>query len=785
MAIKNWKKMVALLAAVSVTAGVPGVSYYASATSVDDAAAGDAGAGDAGTEAEGEGEKEEEKQEVMDNGEVVMKNAVGKKDKSEWITMKDYEVVAESDTYKMYLYEPTLSIMLENKETGKILESTLSDEKDDGLSNVAWNSYMKSGIVVNAIADARSRNTYQLDLVNSEHTLDVTKTDNGFSAKVYFKEYQLGLTMNVSLENDELVVCIPDDSFVEDKEGAYISTVIPYPLMGYSFLDEKEGYMLIPDGNGALINLDNKEGRYVTGFSQMVYGSDVGFDDSVVKEYLWDMLDMVKESNKVLAPIFGMVHTDDQLGYLAVIEQGDKRARIEAQPNGAMVNYNRCYASFLLRDVFVQPLNNSNSGTMIKAEDDRTHSDLQVRYLLLSGEDANYSAMATRYRNYLLDNNMLTIKDNSYNTRVDFLGTEREDFLLSTRAVTMTTTENIEEMFAELKENGVSSLLSIYKGWQKGGLYDLPITKYKADSHIGGTSKLTDLIKESAEDNYNIYLYGDALRLNPSTNGLNFNMAKKVNKRTYEEEIWAEVYNTFYYLVPEKSGDAIKDLADSYLDKGVANMAVAGISNNVFSYSFKNSFYSRPDTAKRYSEMLDSIDKDTNLVLEQPVAYLWKNADAFLDMPLGSSDYMYIDEEIPFLSMVLKGIMPMYSDYVNFEANKQEFILQMVESGVYPSFYLTYENSADLINTNSSDLYSTEYSTYKDAVAQYDKELRGVNEAVKDAFITKHEKLGSGVVVVTYSNGVRIYVNYTNKAKTVDGVTVEAMSYSYKVGEAE
>ena len=349
----------------------------------------------------------------------------------------------------------------------------------------------------------------------------------------------------------------------------------------------------------------------------------------------------------------------------------------------------------------------------------------------------------------------------------------------------MTTTENIEEMFAELKENGVSSLLSIYKGWQKGGLYDLPITKYKADSHIGGTSKLTDLIKKSAENDYNIYLYGDALRLNPSTNGLNFNMAKKVNKRTYEEEIWAEVYDTFYYLVPEKSGDAVKDLADSYLDKGVANMAVAGISNNIFSYSFKNSFYSRPDTAKKYSEMLDAIDKDTNLVLEQPVAYLWKNADAFLDMPLGSSDYMYVDEEVPFLSMVLKGVIPMYSDYVNFEANKQQFILQMVESGVYPSFYLTYENSADLINTNSSDLYSTEYSTYKDAVAEYDKELRGINEAVKDAFITKHEKLGSGVVVVTYTNGVKIYVNYTNKAKTVDGVTVEAMSYSYKVGEAE
>lgn len=775
MAIKNLKKAIALVAAVSVlTAGIPGVTYYAKATSVDDTAEnseGDAATDDAAAPAA-------DGQEVLDDGEVVMKNAVGKKDKSEWITIDDYKVIAESDSYKMYLYEPTLSIMLENKDTGKFIESTLSDEKDDGLSNSSWNAFMKSGIVLTAIVGIK--NAYQVDLINSAHTSDITLTDNGFSAKLYFNEYQFGLTMNVSLEDDELVVNIPDDSIIEEKEGTYISTIKPYPMLSYSFLDEKPGYMLVPDGNGALIYLDNKEGRYSTGFSQMIYGADTGFDDATPKSYLWDKIDMVREANEVLAPIFGMVHTEEQTGFFAIVEKGEKRAKITAQPNGVMVNYNRCMAEFMLRDVYVQPLNNSNSGTVTKAEDDRTHSDLQVRYMLLSGDDANYSAMATKYREYLLENNLISVKDNSYNTRVDFLGTDREDFLLGTRAVTMTTTENIEEMYQELQENGVSSLLTIYKGWQKGGLYNLPVSSYKADRHIGGTSKLTDLIQESAEKNYNIYLYNDALRLNPDTNGLNFNMAKKINKRTYEEEVWAEVYNTFYYLVPNKSAESLESLVDSYVDKGVSNLAVSGISNALFSYSFKSNYYSRNTTADYYSKALDVVDKEANLVLEMPAAYLWKNTDAFLDMPLGSSDYMYVDEEIPFLSMVLKGVIPMYSDYVNFEANKQEFLLQMVESGVYPSFYLTYENSADLIYTNSADLYSTEYSTYKDTIAEYDKQLREVNEVVKDAFITKHEKLENGVTAVTYSNGVKVYINYTNAAQTVDDTTVEAMAYCYK-----
>ncbi|MCI8379799.1 MAG: hypothetical protein HFH72_15045 [Lachnospiraceae bacterium] len=780
---KNWKKVIALLAAVSVvTAGIPGIVQYATATGTEEEVS-DNGTASEGEGAEGEEKEEEEPQEVSENGEVVMKNAVEKKPESEWITMKDYEVIAESDTYKMYFYEPTLSIMLENKETGKILESTLSDEKDDWNSNQSWNSYMKSGIVLTAIKG--NKNGFQLDLVSSPHTLDVTKNDKGFSAKIFFSEYKVGLTMEVSLEGDNLVVNIPDDSIVEEQEGSYISTISPYPFMGYSFLDEKKGYMLIPDGNGALINLDNKEGRYTTGFNQMIYGQDAGFEEKDAKALLWKEVDMVRDANEVIAPIFGMAHTEEQIGYLAVVEKGEKRASIEAQPNGATVNYNRCFANFKIRDVFVQPLNNSNSGTVPSTESDHSHSDLQVRYMLLSGENVSYSAMAETYRNYLLDNKLISIKDNSYNTRVDFLGTEREKFLLGTKAVTMTTTENVEELYKEMQDDGVSSLLTLYKGWQKGGLYNLPVTKYKADSHIGGTSKLTKLIQDSEEKNYHIYLFNDALRLNPGTDSLNFNMVKQVNKRTLEEYWYAEVYRTFYYLTPKKAAEAIEGFADSYTNHDVSNLALSGVSNTLFTYSFKNKFYSRNDVAKDYSDALDKIDENVNLILEEPAAYLWKNTDAFLDMPLGSSDYMYVDEEIPFLSMVLKGVIPMYSDYVNFEANKNEFFLQMVEAGVYPSFYLTYEKSSDLIYTNSSDLYSTEFSTYRDVISEYDKALREVNDAVKDAFITKHEKTESGVTVVTYSNGVKIYVNYTGTAQTVDGVTVEGMSYSYKVGEAE
>ena len=690
----------------------------------------------------------------------------------------EYEKVTESDAYEMYLYQPTMSIILKNKGTGAILRSTLSAEDDDGLNNNTWNAYMQSGIVLSAIKG--TNDTYQVDLVSCKNTITYSDITNGFAAKIYFEEYDFGFTVNVSLDGEALVVEIPESSIEENGADTYIGTISVFPFLGYTYLDSQDGYIFIPDGNGALIYLDDKDGRYSSGFSQMVYGADIGFTDSTTVNLLWGEYKTVNDTQKVMAPVFGMIHSEDQLGYLAIIEEGQERASIEAHPNGVMVNYNRCFAKFLIRRIYVQPLNNSNSGTMTKVEDDRIHHDIKVRYMLVSGDAANYSGMAVAYRNYLLDNGMVTVKDTSYNTRVDLLGNEREDFLIFKKAVTMTTTEQAAEIYDVLAQGGVDNILSVYKGWQKGGLYDIPITKYKADSSIGGTSALTDLINESAQKGVDIYLYNDGLYTNPDENNTTFNIVKKINKRRLEVDTYGYVYEIFNYLLPTRSDVVLDKFVADYTDEGVSNLALAGVTNNLYSYSYSNIFYTRFDCKNTYESTVGEIAGNTNLVLESPFDYLWKHTGAFLDMPLGSSDYMYEDEEVPFFSIALKGIIPMYSDYVNFEANKTEFMLQMIEAGVYPSFYLTYEDSADLIYTNSADLYSTKYTTYQDTISEYHKQFSEIAALTEGSFIMKHEQLGNGLNKVTYDNGVVIYVNYGSAAAEADGLSIDAMSY--KVG---
>ena len=687
---------------------------------------------------------------------------------------ENHKYVAESTNYRLYMNEEDLSLVIEDKETGSYMESAIG--YDDGKNNASWLGAMKSAIVITMING--NDDTQQADLLNDKVNKDITYTSNGFEAKLFWTKYRFGLTLKVEITDAGVLATIPDESIHEDGDAYHIGTVSVYPYMGNSYLDSKEGYIFVPDGNGALIYLNDKEGRFKSGFSGMIYGSDIGFDESDVTTLLKDRYNTVSDEEKVIAPIFGIAHTDDKIAYLAVVEKGEARATIECIPNGVATDYNRAFAKFILRKTYTQPTsNNSTAGSLHIFEAERSHSDLAVRYIFLSDAEATYAGMANTYRDYLLKGNLLKETDSSYKTRIDFLGTERESWVLGTKPVVMTTVDDIREIYGDLADTGVFDIFTVYKGWQKGGCYSLPISSYSVASEIGGKSELTKLIKEYGEKGTDIFLYNNALIINPDEKNATFNVVKKINKRKFELTTYKDVYKKLLYLIPARSSVLLDKFVSSFTKKGIDSLALAGITDTLFSYNYSGDNYTRFDTQTSYRDTVLSISDKTNLVMEQPFAYLWSDTSAFLDMPLYTSSYIFEDESIPFLSMVLKGSMPVFAEYVNFEANKQEFFLKMIESGTYPSFLITKESSSELIYTNSSDIYSSEYSSYKETIKEYADKLSEFNEKVGDSKITDHKILEPGVIKVTYENGTKVYVNYNPKDVTADGITVGAMSY--------
>lgn len=686
-----------------------------------------------------------------------------------------HHLVAANDNYELYLYEPALSIIVKNTKTGAVMESTVRNEERLGNVNETWKGFLQSGIVVELQEET---NTMQrkLGIEGSGAQVSVELIPGGFRAKLDYPAQELGFDAEVKLYDDgSITAYIPESSIYENAENKKIGNIYVFPLLGSSRLGEKDGYMFVPDGNGALIYLDEKDGRFDSGYVQKVYGSDIGVGESYVLSLLWDRYETHNDAEMILAPVYGMVHTDDGMGYLAVIESGDEEASIYATPNGAYSDYNWITAAFRKCTTYIQPT--SNSGGSVTKVTDRIKYDINVRYMFVDGEDANYTGLAKRYREYLLEKDELIRIEDNFKVRLDFLGLDVENWMLWKKDAPVTTVDNIREIYSDLEQEGVTDILSIYKGWQDGGIFNLPVTSYDVDGSIGGAGELSKLMDECEEKNIDFYLFTDGVRANPETGNTTFDTVKKMDKRLYTQNTYQNVYDEFVYWTPQKTVENLNILQKNLTKKGVNKIALSEVGNTLFTYTMGDTMQTRLVSKHLYEEALKQTSETMDLMLEAPVQCYWQYVKAIVDMPISDSDYIYTDQSVPFLSIALKGILPMYGDYVNFEANEREYFLKLVETGIYPSFYLTYENPSELIYTNSSNVYTSQYSVYRDQILEYYDELRQISELTKNSMIAGHEITDTGVTIVTYDNGVKLYINYSEAERKADNVTVPALSY--------
>ncbi|MBP5249629.1 MAG: hypothetical protein J6Z46_06455, partial [Lachnospiraceae bacterium] len=234
---------------------------------------------------------------------LTFASGIGKTDentvKAATAELDGHKNIAANEDYTLYVDEDTLSLIVEDNKTGATMSSSIT--YDDGESNKTWFGAMNSAVVltmINGNDDSKQANTF-----NDKVTKKFKRTQYGFTADIYWTTYKLGLTLEVELTSEGLTVRVPDDSIKEDGNDYKIGTISLYPYMGNSYMDEKEGYIFVPDGNGALIYLDDKEGRYKSGYSAMIYGNDIGFEDNKVESLLWDRYRIINSSEQIIAPV--------------------------------------------------------------------------------------------------------------------------------------------------------------------------------------------------------------------------------------------------------------------------------------------------------------------------------------------------------------------------------------------------------------------------------------------------------------------------------------------------
>jgi hypothetical protein len=108
-----------------------------------------------------------------------------------------------------------------------------------------------------------------------------------------------------------------------------------------------------------------------------------------------------------------------------------------------------------------------------------------------------------------------------------------------------------------------------------------------------------------------------------------------------------------------------------------------------------------------------------------PNDYLFGLMQAYFDIPLDDSGYLYTTQTVPFLQIVLAGYVPFYGTALNFSSNLQDDLLRHVDFGVYPSYFLSEEITAEILNTTSVWIYTSSYAQWGQEIEQLNKPTNG------------------------------------------------------------
>lgn len=603
--------------------------------------------------------------------------------------------------------------------------------------------------------------------------------------KAAYGEDQGGLSdiivpLQYRLEGKLLRVSVPEKG-IQYSQTMKIQTLSLLPFFGASGVSD-QGYSLVPDGSGSLIYFNNGKTN-VAPYNATLYGMD--------KTFYKPMKNQKDEVARL--PVFGMKYEDH--AFLAIIDKGDAVASIEANVSGRLNQYNTVYPSFTLNSIEEVTLTNGwRSSTVKKFQSQPFHSEISVAYQFLGADQASYSGMAERYRNYLEEQQKLTRLEVSSKLPfyVEFIGgIPKKKFFLGIpyhAYESLTTFEQAQKVLIEMQRLGIDGIQLRYTGWFNGGIHhNLPNT-VSVDSKLGGRKGLTKL--QSYAKSKDIGLYPDVSFLESFPDAEGF---KKAYASRLITNKLAAVYpyllstlsendevNPGYVLSPKVIPQIISGFLEDYHSLNLPNLSLRDLGNEL------NSDFNREDVINREEAKDVAIDQlkqistsAPNLLIEGGNAYATPFAKHIVNAPVSNSRFNITDEAIPFFQMVYHGSIQYTGEAWNLGDDQDSSVtfLKALETGSSLHYTWFYADLSAIKMTDFDHFYSADYRRWINEAAELYQKLNEVVHDVQGQVIQKHEKLVDGVYQTTFEQGKRIIVNYNDDVVKVNGVTVESKGY--------
>lgn len=612
-------------------------------------------------------------------------------------------------------------------------------------------------------------NLYRILYTNCGYTREDADFDNAmFDVEINMDRPHFSIAIEYEINNDGLKVTVPAKSIIE--RGSYqIAKIKILPYFTTATIGT-EGYMIIPDGSGAVINFDNGKLAY-GGYAKRVFGADTSYYDEVKPIDIED----------VLLPMYGLVNTTADTGLVVTADKGSTMLNLYADISERIDSYNKIgYEAYLRESQPVMIGLGSAAKNYIKWTADRLMNDIELNYHFIEADENNYNDIAKFYRNYL----GLEDRDHTPSTvlNLELIGAYDYDTNLLgidyTAYDTMTTYEQAIKIINELKAKGAEHLNVLYRGWQDEGLVNPSISKISLSKQLKGKKGLQKFIDYTNENNINFYPY------------LSFNEFNTFNESFGRQHYSSRtVGNDFSYRFPYNPAlgffdlnlDEIMVISPKYYTTFMSKFIKqfnkkVGINSVAFDllgsslggdYKKRALFYKESAMVEQVEALQLAYDNGINKInLFAPYQYAFPYVSNALEVPYTPTSYEIFDYSIPFYQLVVSGSFD-YSG-TSYNANDEEgmmyHLMRMLETGSNVQFTFTYEDSAKLIMTKYNNYYYTQYTKWLNEVDFLVNSLNDFN--IHQGVLATHEQLANGVFKVTYSNGVEIILNYTERVIT-------------------
>lgn len=585
------------------------------------------------------------------------------------------------------------------------------------------------------------------------------------------------VNMIYTLEGDTLKVEVPMNE-IEYRSDKPIYTLTVLPYFGATGKDE-EGYMLVPEGGGAIINMNNGK------VAQSTY---------VANMYGWDMdiiRDALVHNTRCYYNAYGI--SDNNNSVLVTLEEGAPYAAIQADVAGRYHGYNYVNAKYSMIHREKYDVGEIANSDIYVFEDHLPDESIIQKYEFI--DSGSYVDMAKKYQDYLsTEFGQYFMPNPDDATPVDLeivTAVDKKKQILGvpvTRPLELTNFEEAQQVIEELYADGLTNASIKLTGWCNGGVTQSILKRISPTSGLGGTKKLQNLINKANDLGLDIYLNGITQYAYNSDLLDGFfsytDAAKFLTKERSELFVYSDVTYASreglpsYYLLHT---DVALDMARNLVKK--ANSLNAGVAFQDLGMDLSADYYkkktvTRQETMKLQEELLKEIDDSgAKVMINMGNSYAMPYADMITNMDLEGSEYTILDEAVPFYQMAIHGYINYVGSPLNTCGNAQEQILKSAEYGAGLAFSIMKETPFTLQKTLYTEYYGSDYDAWHDEIVEIYNNYNSKMGHVFNQKMVDHKNISAKLSCTTYEDGTKVYVNYSYADATTDDGVVPARDF--------